>query len=386
MNLQAQIELITNPQDFMRFCNAVLQAEYGMDFLPIDDDRPDRGNDGYLKSEKRIFAAHCFKRIQNQRLDNEISSKMMGDLRKATKLKSEGEWDIAHWTFLSNYPIPEHIASLILKAGRDADIEVSWRGPEYFADRLQKFRSVREQFPNLIAHDVLDQLDEITKLLESLSRPPEVIKIDWVPRNPDEQQALISQSLPAWEYLLFAGILLQGKERLEPKWRDFQSGYGRRNGIYLDKASAAARLQGTLGDAIQIAAGIRSIFIPAVQQRAFGPPGVAGDAGTISHFAGRIVSAYEDLLDWASDIRGAVYPEEFQRTAALAALVADQPSRDIRFFIDRVVFEFGKIPTWLAQPNRKRLDINLTLELSTNDAALKAFTKEFTRARKRSRT
>jgi hypothetical protein len=39
VNLEAQIELITAPQEFTRLCNAVLAAEYGSDFLPIDDDR-----------------------------------------------------------------------------------------------------------------------------------------------------------------------------------------------------------------------------------------------------------------------------------------------------------------------------------------------------------
>jgi hypothetical protein len=39
-----------------------MTVEYGDDFLPIDDDRADRGNDGYLKSEKRLFAAHCLQR------------------------------------------------------------------------------------------------------------------------------------------------------------------------------------------------------------------------------------------------------------------------------------------------------------------------------------
>src|SRR3712207_3031101 len=102
MNLQAQIELITVPQDFSRLCNAVLRAEHGDDFLPIDDDRPDRGNDGYLKSEKRLFAAHCFKRAQNQSLDGEIRHKMMTDLRKAVNLKQEGAWQIEAWTFISN--------------------------------------------------------------------------------------------------------------------------------------------------------------------------------------------------------------------------------------------------------------------------------------------
>jgi hypothetical protein len=89
MSLEAQIQLITVPQEFARLCNAALAAEHGDDFLPIDDDRPDRGNDGYLKSAKRVFAVHCFKRVQNQSLDNAIRRKMVGDLGKAITLKNE---------------------------------------------------------------------------------------------------------------------------------------------------------------------------------------------------------------------------------------------------------------------------------------------------------
>jgi hypothetical protein len=33
MNLEAQIELITAPQEFTRLCNAGLAAEYGDDFF-----------------------------------------------------------------------------------------------------------------------------------------------------------------------------------------------------------------------------------------------------------------------------------------------------------------------------------------------------------------
>src|SRR3954470_6589476 len=100
MDLRPQVELITNPQEFTRLCNAVLTAEHGDDFLPIDDDRADRGNDGYLKSEQRMFAAHCFKRIQNKSIDAAIKAKMVGDLDKATALKEVGIWDVEAWTFL----------------------------------------------------------------------------------------------------------------------------------------------------------------------------------------------------------------------------------------------------------------------------------------------
>jgi len=130
VSLQAQIELITVPQDFSRLCNAVLRAEYGDDFLSIDDDRSDRGNDGYLKSEKRMFAAHCFKRVQNQSLDREIRRKMMADLRKAIQLKQEGLWQIEAWTFISNYPITGALAEPVIRQGRESNIDVGWRGPE----------------------------------------------------------------------------------------------------------------------------------------------------------------------------------------------------------------------------------------------------------------
>lgn len=59
MTLEAQIGLITVPQEFSRLCNAVPQADHADDFVPIDDDRADGGNDGYLKSERRIYAVHC---------------------------------------------------------------------------------------------------------------------------------------------------------------------------------------------------------------------------------------------------------------------------------------------------------------------------------------
>lgn len=155
MNLQAQIELITVPQDFSRLCNAVLRAEYGDDFLPIDDDRSDRGNDGYLKSEKRMFAAHCFKRVQNQSLDREIRHKMVSDLQKAVRLKQEGVWGIEAWTFISNYPIAEAIAKPVIVLGRESNIDVGWRGPDYLAEVLQKYKNVRELFPSPGLHVLL---------------------------------------------------------------------------------------------------------------------------------------------------------------------------------------------------------------------------------------
>ena len=157
MILEAQISLMTVPQEFCRLCNAALRAEHGDDFLPIDDDQADAGNDGYLKSERRMFAMHCFKRAQNQSLEQAIRSKMIGDLGKAIALKNAGLWEIDAWTFVSNYPISEQVASAVLSLGASAGIDVSWRGPAELAVQLQRFPSVRDRFPQL-------QVNEVTSL------------------------------------------------------------------------------------------------------------------------------------------------------------------------------------------------------------------------------
>jgi hypothetical protein len=380
VNLQAQIELMTVPLDFTRLCNAVLQAEHGPDFLPIDDDRADRGNDGYLKSEKRMFAAHCFKRIQNQAIEKEIRTKMLGDLQKAIKLKGEGAWDIEAWTFLSNYPIPESIAVQVVTAGKQAGIDVSWRGSLYFAEVLQRVRSVREMFPNLLANDLLQQLDAITEKLDALT--PEEVIVTWVPRTPDEQRALLAQKPRAWEYLLFAGVLFQGKERLEPKWRDFQTGHGRRTGRYLDAQTARTYLTGIWSDAESIAARGMTAFDAQAQDEAFGAPGCEGDPSSIEHLAERIVACYEDYLDWAAQIRGTVYPDEMDKAFALAAQVAAEPAEKIRNFIDHVVVEIGKVPEYLAQPDPQPMSVSLLLTLTVDEKLMAEFKKEARRLRK----
>jgi len=213
--LEAQINRITVPQEFTRLCNAVLSAEHGDDYLPIDDDRPDRGNDGYIKSERRMFAAHCFKRPQNQGLDKAIRHKMVSDLRKAIALKKEGTWDIERWTFLSNYPISEAVAAQVLRIGNEAGIDVGWRGPDFLAAALERHASIRRQFPELYLTEISEHLAELKIAVGTRATDPSALssvhtEFD-VPHTEAQQQELLSSRPEGWEYLFFAGVLLRGK-------------------------------------------------------------------------------------------------------------------------------------------------------------------------------
>src|ERR1700761_5333355 len=161
MNLEGQIELISIPQEFTRLCNAVLTAEFGEDFLPIDDDRADNGNDGYRTSTKQLFAAHCFKRLQKQSVTRDIRRKMVGDLGKALMLKEHGLWEIEAWTFLSNYAIPEEVGREVVSLGAEGEIVVSWLGPSFLANALQRRSEIRPLFPTLQVNEISEQLDAL---------------------------------------------------------------------------------------------------------------------------------------------------------------------------------------------------------------------------------
>src|SRR2546423_13337338 len=79
-----------------------------------------------------------------------------------------------------------------------------------------------------------------------MSDEPERLR---VPRTAEEVKHLIAYRPPWWEYLLFGGLLAQGKEALEPKWRDYEIGYVHPTGQSIDDLHAWTFLQSTMGAA-----------------------------------------------------------------------------------------------------------------------------------------
>jgi hypothetical protein len=384
MNLAAQIGLITVPQEFTRLCNVILTAEHGDEYLPIDDDRSDRGNDGYLKSEKRLFAAHCFKRVQNQSIDADIRGKMVGDLGKAIALKKEGIWDIVAWTFLCNYKISEEIGARLIQLGQDAHIDVSWRGPDELAAGIQKHQAVLDQFPDLQANKISEQLGDIHTSLAALAgavgQSATVAQAAASPRTPEEQRQLLLSRPDGWEYLLFAGVLYQSTKALDGKWRDHELRLPRGPRQHLDPRAATDYLGHTFDDFIGALAPITQLFTPTALAEAFGKPGEAGDPGRIEHFARRVAGMYEDLLDWAATMRSLDVPDPLKRSMELASQVADQPIDEFRAFIDRTVKETDRLPALLAAPDPEPLTIKLELVLTADKKLLAELDQELKRA------
>jgi hypothetical protein len=363
MTLEAQIQLITVPQEFARLCNAILEAEHGDDFLVIDDDQADRGNDGYLKSKKTLFAMHCFKRVQNQSIEAEIRKKMIGDLGKAVALRDEGIWDIDSWIFISNYPVSEAVASRLVSKGHECGIDVGWRGPDFLARAMQAHPRVAERFPALEVNSISEQLRELSVSTEGERPLDQSLVGNRVPRTAHEQKALLLARPRGWEYLLFGGALFLGKENLEKKWHDYEIPPYRRTHEITDISLASEYLSGEMNQIVELVNALERVFSPEIQDQAFGPPGVEGDAHRIEHLAGRVISTYEGILDWAAAVREVRPPELLAPAFEVVPQMVGRPLRKFRDFVDSAVDELDRLHKVLSEEEPDE-PIVLTLDLS----------------------
>jgi hypothetical protein len=202
-----------------------------------------------------------------------------------------------------------------------------------------------------------------------------------VPRTLDQQRELLAQRPHGWEYLLYAGVLWQRREELEPKWRDHELGYTRRTGQHLDDRQAISFLSNAFDDFTACGPNMLKMLDPRAQERAFGAPGEPGDPALIEHIATRFVGVYEEMLDIATILRGTGVSQQMSSLMETAAHLTDTPLREIRDFIDQLVAECDRIPDRLAldQP----VTIMLTLTLTIDEGALKSFHREMKRARRR---
>lgn len=392
MALEAQIRLIESPQEFMRLCNGCLTANYGDDFLPIADDRADRGNDGYVKSERRLFAAHCFRRIQNQSIEALIQAKATADLAKAVTLKTDGPWPIDAWTFISNYELPESVAATLFEFGSGAGIDVSWRGPEYLAASLYNSPELQQSFPALAVPQIDARLTQIARELREISSgaeksTPVELPTDRIPRTQAESILLASTRPGGWEYSLFAGTLEQERVRLEPAWRDYERGLTKAPFRKLDFDDANDFLGERISEVISRVESIATIFDRKAQEQAFGPDGVEGDPDRIDHFAHWVVEIYEHMLRWASEMRAISPADELVGPYALATQMVDRPILQWREFNADVQRQVALVP---AHVDSKSTDddplvLHMTLTLDVEPELGERFGKALKKAHKQHR-
>jgi hypothetical protein len=191
-------------------------------------------------------------------------------------------------------------------------------------------------------------------------------EVQRVPRTADEEATLLRVRPDAWEFLLFASVLRQRLDALEPKYRDHQLRFARpAPGSRLSEFDAMAFLGAAFGEARVLVGNVNRVLDGAAQERAFGPLGEPGDAVQIEHLGARLIDVYESLLDWAARLRGAAVDEDFEHAIELASRFVDLPIHQFRDFVDRVVATTDEIPALLRADKPVRL--TLTLEVSIEE-------------------
>jgi hypothetical protein len=160
MYLEDQIVLITNPQEFTRLCNSIFTCIYGEDFQIIDGTQSDEGNDGYVCSEKRIFAIYCPIKPE-KRTDTDYFGKIKSDMHKAASLRDQGKFKIEQWTFITPRKLSTDLIAKMYKLGVDHGLIANHLESTYLANELYKNPHLLEAFPQLHISRIDSKLDEI---------------------------------------------------------------------------------------------------------------------------------------------------------------------------------------------------------------------------------
>lgn len=172
MSLEEQIAQITNPQEFVRLCNAVFTERYDNDFQVIDGTRSDEGNDGYIVSEKRLIAMYCPIKPERKK-DSDYTEKIRSDLKKAVALRDSGKYEIKNWTFMTPRKLSSNVIIAMRGEAQALGINATHQEATYLSNEIHRHRHIIRGFPELHLSDVDAKLDEILGFLKQEETKPE---------------------------------------------------------------------------------------------------------------------------------------------------------------------------------------------------------------------
>jgi len=184
---------------------------------------------------------------------------------------------------------------------------------------------------------------------------------------------------PGWEYVYFASELARGIEDHESEYKDFDIGFVRPTGERVadpksDLSERSHEIMMTVGNIDRLLSG-------PVMEKAFGPLGTPGDAETIARVSAGIVEVYTTMIAWAERVRGATVPSEWQPVYAALSDFVRQPLRQIREFSAKLTQAVDEVVAALRADQQPKGKVELTLEISIDPAASKAFDDALARVR-----
>ena len=185
------------------------------------------------------------------------------------------------------------------------------------------------------------------------------------PRTSADQAALAQAKPVAWEYYLFASELFLRMGDLEGRWRAHGRGAGAGERRSMNTSEARTFLRETFNGLAETVGSADRVFDPAVQERAFGRPGEAGDPDRIRELAQSAVAIYAELLRVSALLRNQHVPAQLADVYQLAAKITDKPIGQLRDFFHTTIQSIDAIGPQLAKnDDHQPITIELTLVLS----------------------
>ena len=169
--IEDQIAIMTNPQEFTRLCNSIFTCIYGHDFQVIDGTQSDEGNDGYVRSEKRILAIYCPIKPE-KRTDSDYVEKIKGDIQKAAELRDTQKFIIERWTFVTPRKLSNNVIAKMDKLGAAFGFIVNQLEATYLANELYKNPHLVEAFPQLHIPRIEEKLEGIMNYIKQTEDIP----------------------------------------------------------------------------------------------------------------------------------------------------------------------------------------------------------------------
>jgi hypothetical protein len=184
-----------------------------------------------------------------------------------------------------------------------------------------------------------------------------------------------------WEYYLTAAYLILGRERVEPQYLDHQLRYRPAVTERVDDDDIQQFLHAALSDVERIVDNANTIFGSDLQERAFGPPRTPGDATAIRHLTDRMTGFYEELIGWASRLRGVQIHDDLRRLLDLTTRLVDDSVEGYRTFVDDFVAAVDG-PMTEAVRTHGEWEGNLTLVINISDVTLAELNAEIDRLKR----
>jgi hypothetical protein len=166
----------------------------------------------------------------------------------------------------------------------------------------------------------------------------------------DQQVAQLLMERPAgWEYLLYAGALCAGVEKLETKYSDYSLGYAPRLGVMIGSGEFVYFIQSQLSEVEVMIGTLNTLFgdklIP------------SEDPDRILHDASRVVRLYGDMLLWAERLRGMAMPGKYRTITEALVQFSTQPINELRNLAHDLATQVDELPSRIARDE----DVNITV-------------------------